>query len=282
MHFFKTRFRPRRQPSINYTTGGVGNCTGVVKIQNYTYFCIRVWSTWLCLPWPEAQGWRTCEMPPPPHCWSHPHSCPRIRSHHSAKKWIQKVLRIRTLLRYGPNRIFSPGPPMFPNTLFIINEKLNKSLTLIQIRVRDFTLMRFRIRIRLIWLLVCCGSGFRILLLIKAMQICDHLIPGPPRLSFLLTGPPGSFWTLFALKVRLWCRSLSCFWLWCGSGSGSSFWWLILIRIRLQYGSGSRSATLNTTDFTHRVPVKIQNDKIVNEKRSLVVGAAINKSRRQK
>jgi hypothetical protein len=58
----------------------------------------------------------------------------------------------------------------------------------------------------------------------------------------------------------------------------------ILLRIRLQYGSGSRSATLNTTDFTRRVPVPAerQKDKIVNEKRNLVVAAAINKSRRQK
>jgi hypothetical protein len=32
-----------------------------------------------------------------------------------------------------------------------------------------------------------------------------------------------------------------------------------------QNGSGSRSATLNTTDLTHKVSVERQKDKIVNE-----------------
>ena len=42
-----------------------------------------LYSTWHYQLWPVCRVWRTCRRPPPPRCYSPPHSCPRTRSRQS-------------------------------------------------------------------------------------------------------------------------------------------------------------------------------------------------------
>jgi hypothetical protein len=62
MQLKKKIFKPfqTRKATINQLNDvAVSRGTGVVKKQNYN-FSLKVCATWLlCLPWPEAHGWRT-------------------------------------------------------------------------------------------------------------------------------------------------------------------------------------------------------------------------------